>query len=49
MPLWEGKMKIALKLNVRDVVTNEVQSVMCNVFVTGEEPQVVCHSLFQQQ
>jgi hypothetical protein len=49
VPLCEGKLKIALKVHVNDVVTKAVQSVTCDVFVIGEEPQVVCHFLFQQQ
>jgi hypothetical protein len=49
VPLCEGKLKISLKVHVNDVVTKAVQSVTCDVFVTGEEPQVVCHFLFQLQ
>jgi hypothetical protein len=49
VPLCEGKLKLSLKVHLNDVVTKAVQSVMCDVFVIGEEPQVMCHFLLQQQ
>jgi hypothetical protein len=49
VPLCEGKLKLSLKVYLVDVVTKAVQSVTCDVFVVGEEPQVMCHFLFQQQ
>jgi len=49
VPLCEGKLKISLKVQLKDAVTKAVQSVTCDVFVIGEEPQVICHFFFQQQ
>lgn len=45
VPLCEGKLKISLKVHLNDVVTKAKQSVTCDVFIIGEEPQVICHIL----
>jgi hypothetical protein len=47
VPLCEGKLKISLKVHLNDAVTKAVQSLTCDVFIIGEEPQVKCHFLFQ--
>lgn len=47
VPLCEGKLKISLKVQLNDVVTKAVQSETCDVFIIGEEPQVMYHFLFR--
>jgi hypothetical protein len=46
VPLCEGKLKISLKVHLKDVVTKAMQSTTCDVFVIGEEPQVMFHVYF---
>jgi hypothetical protein len=46
VPLCEGELKISLKVHLNDAVTKAVQTTTCDIFIRGEEPQVMCQFLF---